>query len=112
MIIFTHPGKTRRSGMSTKYLILCCIIFTACGLTKDLKDTRALGKPYYKKLDEIFFKHAQKQGFVYDGESYSLLASNDLLVSHILPVKKSLFEQDLHEGALIGYAMVLAKGND
>ncbi len=82
------------------------------GLTKDLKDTRALGKPYYKKLDEMFFKNASKQGFVIDNESYSLISSNEILVAHSLPIKKSLFEQDIANGALIGYALILGRGNE
>ena len=92
--------------------ILLIIFLVGCGLTKDLKDTRALGKPYYKKLDEMFFKNASKQGFVIDDESYSLISSDEILVAHSLPIKKSLFEQDIANGALIGYALILGKGNE
>ena len=88
------------------------MLLMGCGLTKDLKDTRALGKPYYKKLNETFFKHADKQGFVLDTDGYSLMSSDKIIVAHSLPIKRSLFEQDVVNGALIGYAMVIAKGND
>ena len=87
------------------------ILLVGCGITKDLKDTRALGLPYYDKLEESFFKHAGKQGFVMDNESYSLFSSDNIIMAHTLPIKKSLFEQDVVNGAVIGYTMIIAKSN-
>lgn len=98
--------------MISRSLIVLFLFLLGCGLTKDLKDTRALGKPYYKKLDEMFFKNASKQGFVLDDQGYSLMSSNEIIVAHSLPIKKSLFEQDVINGAVIGYALILAKGNE
>lgn len=92
-------------------LIPLLLLLAGCGITKDLKDTRALGLPYYDKIEESFFKHAGKQGFVMDNESYSLFSSANIIMAHSLPIKRSLFEQDVANGAVIGYAMVLAKTN-
>ena len=97
--------------MISKKAILPLIFLIGCGLTKDLKDTRAIGKPYYKKLDEVFAKNANKEGWVMDDSGYSILSSHDIMAVHALPIKKSLFEQDLTNGALIGYAMIIARGN-
>ena len=92
-------------------LIILLFFLIGCGITKDLKDTRALGLPYFEKIEESFFKHANRQGFVMDNESYSLFSSANVIMAHTLPIKKSLFEQDVANGALIGYTMILAKTN-
>lgn len=90
-------------------VVWIAILLVGCGMTKDLKDTRALGIPYYKKVEETFFKHANRQGFVMENGSYSLISSDNTLMAHSLPIKKSLFEQDVINGAVIGYSMVIDK---
>jgi len=90
--------------------ILLIALMMSCGIAKDLKDTRALGKPYFEKVEETYFKHADRQGFLVDRESYGVTTSTDMLMAHTIPITRSLFEKDVADGALIGYAYLMGTG--